>query len=63
MSETKQTVAEQQKKIDVTLIKAHTHAGEKCPVGAKIKVTEPERDWLAANGCIKSTTPKEASDK
>lgn len=39
----------QQKTVEVTLAKHHTHAGKAFQAGAKIKVTEPERDWLLAN--------------
>lgn len=36
----------QQKTVEVTLAKDHNHAGKAYQAGAKIKVTEPERDWL-----------------
>ena len=62
MSETKTTVAEQ-KLIEVTLTKGHTHAGKPHAAGSKIKVNEAQRDWLAARNYIKTATPKEASDK
>ncbi len=42
----------EQKLVEVTLAKPHTHAGSKCKVGDKIKVTEPERDWLIKNGVV-----------
>lgn len=40
------------KLVDVVLAKAHTHAGVSHQAGAKIQVTEPERDWLQANQVI-----------
>lgn len=52
---------EKQKLVEVTLAKPHTHAGEKLPAGSKIKVTEPERDWLAGAEVITVITPKDAS--
>lgn len=39
----------QQKTVEVTLAKDHNHAGKAYQAGAKIKVTEPERDWMVAN--------------
>ncbi|KAF7600623.1 MAG: hypothetical protein CGU28_03125 [Candidatus Dactylopiibacterium carminicum] len=39
-------------KLDVTLLKPHTHAGTRYATGDKIQVTEPERDWLAGAGII-----------
>lgn len=55
MSEQKQ----EHKLVSVTLTKDHTHAGEKKKAGEKIKVTEPERDWLVAAQVI--TAPKDAT--
>lgn len=43
---------EPQKPIEVTLLKSHTHADCDYVKGDKIKVTEPERDWLAQQGII-----------
>lgn len=40
------------KRVEVTLAKPHRHAGEKYPAGAKIQVTEHDRDWLVANEII-----------
>ena len=45
-------VKEPQKPIEVTLLKNHTHADRDYVVGDKIKVTEPERNWLAQQGII-----------
>ena len=39
----------QQKMVEVTLAKEHNHAGKAYQAGAKIKVTEPERDWLVTH--------------
>lgn len=55
MSEQKQ----EQKRVEVTLIKPHTHAGEKKKAGDKIKVTEQEREWLVSAQVINA--PKEAT--
>lgn len=43
---------EAQKLIEVTLVKAHTHAGKKLPVGSKIGVTQPEQQWLIQHGIV-----------
>ena len=51
------------KLVEVKLDKPHTHAGQTHAAGAKIKVTETERDWLQKAGVIGTTTPKEASVK
>ncbi len=40
------------KQVEVSLIKPHTHAGERYAAGDKISVTEPVRDWLAGAGII-----------
>lgn len=48
----------EQKQVEVTLLKPHTHAGKSYDTGAKIKVDEASRDWLVANKVIE--TPKEA---
>lgn len=45
------------KLVEVTLAKPHKHAGEQKAAGDKIKVTEPERDWLADNQII-NNAPK-----
>lgn len=47
--------------VEVTLAKAHTHADVDYAVGAKIKVSEPVRDWLAANQVITTAAPKEGA--
>ena len=49
------------KLVEVKLDKPHTHAGQSYAAGAKIKVTETERDWLQTAGVIVTTAPKEAS--
>lgn len=54
---------EPKKLVDVKLDKPHTHAGQQYAAGAKIKVTETERDWLQTAGVIGTTAPKEASVK
>lgn len=51
------------KRVEVTLIKPHRHAGEKHAAGAKIRVTEPERDWLVANGVIEKPAEAPAGGK
>lgn len=53
---------EQPKLVEVTLAKAHTHAGMPYAAGTKIKVTEADRDWLQQAGVI-TTAPKEATTK
>lgn len=51
----------EQKLVEVTLLKPHTHAGVRHAAGAKVKVNEAERDWLAAKQIIQ--TPKEVVAK
>ena len=51
----------EQKLVEVTLLKPHTHAGVPHAAGAKLKVNEPTRDWLATNQIIETT--KEAVAK
>lgn len=57
------------KQFEVTLDKPHTHAGVRHEAGAKIQVTEPERDWLIANQIVAgkatttTTTTTEATGK
>lgn len=57
------------KQLEVTLAKPHTHAGARFDAGAKIQVTEPERDWLVANQIVAgkatttTTTATEATGK
>lgn len=43
---------EQQRLFEVTLVKPHTHAGKQFEAGAKLKVNEPTRAWMAANKII-----------
>lgn len=50
------------KLVEVTLGKPHTHAGVPYAAGAKIKVTEADRDWLQQAGVIK-TASEEAPKK
>lgn len=38
--------ADAPKLVEVTLAKPHTHADKDYPAGAKISVSEPDRDWL-----------------
>lgn len=40
------------KLVGVTLAKPHTHTRVNHASGEKIKVTEPERDWLATHKII-----------
>lgn len=42
----------EQKQVEVVLVKPHTHAGIDYPAGQKIKVSEPERVWLAEQKII-----------
>lgn len=58
MSEKKKA---EQKLVEVTLLKPHTHAGVPYDADAKIKVNEAARNWLADNKIIE--TPKEAVTK
>ena len=57
------------KQVEVTLAKPHTHAGARFDAGAKIQVTESERDWLIANQIVAgkatttTTTTTEATGK
>lgn len=56
MSEWKNNEA---KLVEVTLVGDHTHAGVKSKAGDKIKVSEPERDWLIANNKVAAPAAKE----
>lgn len=46
------TPQQPQKLVEVTLAKPHTHAGVDYAAGAKLDVSEPIRDWMAANDII-----------
>lgn len=48
---TKNTAAKPEK-VEVELIKHHTHAGEKKEPGAKIKVAPRQVSWLQKRGII-----------
>ena len=44
---------------EVTLLREHTHQGEKCTAGSKITVSEPIKNWLIGQGVIaQEATPK-----
>jgi hypothetical protein len=47
-----------QKLVEVTLGKPHTHAGVQYADGAKIKVSEAEREWLIAHDVVTATKEK-----
>lgn len=51
---------EKPKLVEVKLDQPHTHAGRAMPADAKIMVTEPERDWLAAAKVITVAPSKDA---
>lgn len=59
MSDKKQ---EAPKLVEVELVKAHTHNGVPYESGAKIEVTDADRDWLEGAGVI-NAAPKEATKK
>lgn len=42
----------EQKLVEVTLAKPHTHAGNSYAAGAVIKVTESDRAWLIQNNVV-----------
>ena len=46
------------KEIEVTLAKAHTHAGVSYAKGDKIKVRPSQKVWLAANNVIATEESK-----
>ena len=52
------------KKVSVTLLRDHTHAGIKCPAGSKIQVSALTRDWMLAQQIIRVDAEKqqEATD-
>ena len=58
MSENEQP---KQKLVEVILVKPHKHAGQRYEAGAKIMVSEPDRDWLAEQKIIQ--TAAEAKSK
>jgi len=39
-------------RVEVVLKKDHTHAGERCKPGDKIKVSKFQKKWLAERGVI-----------
>jgi hypothetical protein len=41
---------------EVVLLKPHTHGREEFPIGATIKVSAAQRDWLIAQGVIAADT-------
>lgn len=47
-----------QEKVEVTLAKSHTHAGESYAKGDKIKVRPSQKAWLAANNVIATEESK-----
>ena len=51
------------KLVEVTLAKPLKHAGEQKADGDKIKVTEPERDWLATHQIINNAPRAQESAK
>lgn len=51
------------KLVEVTLAKAHTHAGVDYVSGNKIKVDEAERAWLAAHKIINDAPTREEGAK
>jgi len=44
-----------EKKVEVKLLKQHTHAGNDYEPGDKIKVRESQAKWLASIGVIENT--------
>jgi hypothetical protein len=58
MNEPKKT---EKKLVEVTLGKPHTHAGVEHPAGARIKVTEPVRDWLIKNQIVNAPSAQEGA--
>jgi len=48
----------QQDTVEVTLVKAHTHAGVAYAKGDKIKVRPSQKTWLAANQVITTEESK-----
>lgn len=52
MSNKAPAAAEQAALVEVVLDKAHTHKGQPCSKGDKIKVTEDQKTWLTKQGVI-----------
>lgn len=51
-----------QKLVEVTLAKPHTHAGVAHDAKARIKVTASDREWLITQGVVNApTAPKESA--
>lgn len=51
------------KQVQVTLLRDHKHAGEKCRAGEKITVSESTRDWLLAQHVIAAEPAPVPTDK
>lgn len=45
-------------RLEVELLKPHTHAGQDLLPGAKIKITAAQRTWLKSLGVIAGETPE-----
>lgn len=52
MTKNATSAAQQPELVEVILDKAHTHKGQPCKVGDKIKVTEDQKAWLTKQGVI-----------
>lgn len=48
------------KVVEVELLDKHTHAGIPYAAGDKIKVSEPDRDWLVAQKKVAAPAAKES---
>lgn len=51
-----------QEQVEVTLAKAHIHAGKAYPAGSRIQVSALEKAWLETVGAV-STIDKPITDK
>ena len=46
-----------QQKVEVTLLKPHTHKGEPCAAGDKIDVNARQKAWLISQGVVAAEEP------
>tara|TARA_R110002124_G_scaffold213962_1_gene379981 strand:- start:13714 stop:13899 length:186 start_codon:yes stop_codon:yes gene_type:complete len=52
MAKSESSAALQPEKVEVVLLKEHTHKKQPCKADAKINVTPDQRDWLISKGVV-----------
>lgn len=56
------TEADQEKLIEVTLSKPHTHKRQRLQPGAKLHVTAAQKEWMESQNLIGEPSQDEAGD-